>query len=103
MLNMVNQVALELLSNAVYLFFKSVEIVNDDTNKQVQGKEWSNKDKNQEKDIGNERIFKVWLHVYSHWINSIVHYFHPTFKCRLWCLELLTFLANYIWFGQFYT
>ena len=67
-----------------YLFLEGIKVVNDDTNKQVEGKERSTDDENDEIEVVVERSLPIRLFVNFSRVNCIGHHFHPSLKC---CLE----------------
>ena len=75
----------------IYLLFQGVEIVNDDTNKEIECEERSADDEDDEVEIIIERSLVLGLLINLCGINSVSHDLHPALEC---CLERKYFLCQ---------
>ena len=70
--------------NISHLFLESIEVVNDDTNEEVESEEGTAYNENNKINVCINVVFSFWLFIYARCIHCICHHFHPTFKS---CLE----------------
>lgn len=64
----------------LYLFLKHIEVIDDDTDEQVEGKKRAKHNENDKETIIVNSVICNRLFVYIHRIYSVLHQLHPTFK-----------------------
>ena len=66
-----------------HLFLQHVEVVDDDTNEQVEGEEGTKHDEDDEEQIVVERVLAAGLLINVPAVHGILHHLHPALKRRL--------------------
>ena len=66
-----------------HLLLQSIEIINDDSNEEVEGEEGSTDNKDDKVEVIVEACFILWLLVDLPGVHSVRHDLHPALECRL--------------------